>query len=140
MAAGTPLEDADRWPWLDQVGAALGDAARRSGVAIVACSVLKRAYRTRVAAAAGLPVHLIFLDGSTQVLEARMHTRTGHFMPASLLESQLATLERPGAGEDVLTVSFEDAPEHTAAIAKAWIDARRDENQPASSSDPNSPN
>ncbi|MDP9604042.1 UNVERIFIED_ORG: carbohydrate kinase (thermoresistant glucokinase family) [Variovorax paradoxus] len=102
MRAGLPLADEDRWPWLDRVGANLADrTAAPRGVA-VACSALRRAYRDRLRAASpGL--RFVFLDGPPALVRQRMEQRTGHYMPATLLDSQLATLERPDAGEpDVL--------------------------------------
>jgi carbohydrate kinase (thermoresistant glucokinase family) len=100
MAAGIPLDDADRAPWLDAVGAVLA-----AGPVVVACSALRRVYRDRLRAAApGLL--LVFLDGSREVLAARMAARPGHFMPASLLDSQLATLERPDLDEHPVTVDI----------------------------------
>ncbi|MEL6206543.1 MAG: gluconokinase, partial [Pseudomonadota bacterium] len=96
MAAGLPLTDADRWPWLDAVGARLATAR---GPILVGCSALKRAYRDRIRAHAGAEVIFVHLSGSAGILAARMASRPGHFMPAHLLESQLATLEPLGADE-----------------------------------------
>jgi carbohydrate kinase (thermoresistant glucokinase family) len=93
MAAGIPLNDSDRWPWLDLVGAELA-----KGNTIVACSALKVAYRDRISAAAD-GTFFVHLAGSRELLEQRMRARTNHFMPASLLDSQLATLEPLGADE-----------------------------------------
>lgn len=105
MSAGIPLEDADRWPWLDAIGAAIHDARGR-GI-VVACSALKRVYRERIRAAAGYPVQFVFLDGDLATLRQRIGGRRGHFMPPSLLDSQLATLERPGPDEHAVTVAIE---------------------------------
>ena len=98
MAAGIPLDDADRAPWLDAVGAVLA-----AGPVVVACSALKRSYRDRLRAAAP-DLQLVFLDGSPALLASRMAARPGHFMPTSLLDSQLTTLEQPGSDEHALTV------------------------------------
>jgi carbohydrate kinase (thermoresistant glucokinase family) len=98
MAAGIPLDDDDRAPWLDAIGAVLA-----GGPVVVACSALKRAYRDRLRAAAPR-LELVFLDGDRELLASRMVARPGHFMPASLLDSQLATLEPPTADEQALTV------------------------------------
>jgi carbohydrate kinase (thermoresistant glucokinase family) len=100
MAAGIPLDDADRAPWLDAIGTVLA-----SGPVVVACSALKRVYRDRLRAAAPT-LELVFLEGSRQVLAPRMTARPGHFMPPSLLESQLATLEPPTPDEHPLTVDI----------------------------------
>lgn len=103
MAAGEPLTDADRWPWLDRVAAALSADAPL----IVGCSALRRAYRDRIRAGAGGPVRFVHLAGSRAVIAARMAGRTGHFMPPSLLDSQFATLEPPGADEEAITVDVD---------------------------------
>jgi gluconokinase len=102
MSAGQPLTDADRWPWLIAVGAALRD---RPG--IVGCSALRRAYRDRITAKAGHPVTFLHLSGDRDVIAARMAARTGHFMPPSLLDSQFATLEPPGPDENAVTVDID---------------------------------
>lgn len=107
MRSGVPLTDDDRWPWLDRIGAELADAVRSPAGVVVACSALKRAYRDRIRAAAP-GVRFVFLDGSRETIESRMATRSGHYMPTSLLASQLATLERPQDDErDVVALSIE---------------------------------
>ncbi|MGO4238544.1 gluconokinase, GntK/IdnK-type [Pseudarthrobacter sp. YAF2] len=90
MAAGTPLTDEDRWPWLATVGSRLANAA--DGGLVLACSALRRTYRDAIRAQAPDTVFL-HLDGSREVLKVRTEGRTGHFMPPALLDSQLATLE-----------------------------------------------
>ena len=99
MAAGIPLTDDDRWPWLDAVGAVLGE-----GDVIVACSALRRVYRDRLRAVA--PFELIYLRGDPALLAERIGHRRGHFMPAALLQSQLDTLEEPGADERPLVLDI----------------------------------
>lgn len=95
MTAGTPLTDDDRWPWLDLVGEALSTS---SDGAVLACSALRRVYRDRIRARAPETV-FVQLTGSPQLLAERAAGRTGHFMPPSLLVSQLALLERLEADE-----------------------------------------
>jgi gluconokinase len=102
MAAGTPLTDGDRWPWLDAVGWALGEAAHRDGVAVAACSALKASYRAALAEAAGLPLIVVHVHADPNLIRERMATRAGHFMPVKLLESQLAALEPPTAAETAI--------------------------------------
>jgi len=126
MRAGIALADDDRWPWLDRIGACLCDAeASPRGVAI-ACSALKRAYRDRIRAAAP-GVRFVFLDGPAALIETRMAARTGHYMPGTLLASQLQTLEPPGADEgDVVRIAIElpaDEIVHRAAAALTSVDA-----------------
>ena len=95
MRAGHPLTDDDRWPWLDRVAAVLAADAP----VIVGCSALRRAYRDRLRAGAGGPVHFVHLAGSRELLAKRMSARTGHYMPLSLLDTQLAALEPPSPDE-----------------------------------------
>lgn len=97
MRVGTPLTDADRWPWLDRIAAALD----RDAPLIIGCSALRRSYRDRIRAGAGGPVTFVHLAGSRELIAARMASRTGHYMPLSLLDSQFATLERPGPDEAI---------------------------------------
>ncbi len=119
MSAGIPLDDDDRWPWLDAIGKAIRDA--RPENIVVACSALKRAYRDRIAKAAGQPVQFVFLDGPVEILRQRIGGRRGHFMPASLLDSQLATLERPGSDEHAITLSIEAPVDQVVTLALAKI-------------------
>lgn len=102
MAAGHPLDDADRAPWLDAVGEALRDHRP----CIMACSALKRSYRARLRELAPGTLFAL-LDVPRPVLEQRLSTREGHYMPASLLDSQLATLESPAPGELVTVLDGE---------------------------------
>ncbi|TCR00512.1 gluconokinase [Neorhizobium sp. JUb45] len=115
MSMGTPLNDEDRWPWLDRIGEILADHAT-SGI-ILTCSSLKKTYRDRLRAAVGGNLAFVFLDGSKALLTQRMGSREGHFMPTSLLESQLATLERPDAEDGVVVVNIDNTPEMIAALA-----------------------
>ncbi len=102
MSKGIPLTDEDRWPWLDRVGETVGGTA---GV-IASCSALKKIYRDRITEKAARPVTFLLLHGDTALLQKRMADRKGHFMPASLLESQLATLEIPGADENAVIIDI----------------------------------
>ncbi|MBD9373784.1 gluconokinase [Rhizobium sp. ARZ01] len=112
MSKGVPLTDTDRWPWLDRIGDRLHAASAAGEGIVVSCSALKRAYRNRLRAAAGDNLSFLFLDGSRDLLLARMQARRNHFMPASLLDSQFATLEDPTGERGVVTVSI-DAPLET---------------------------
>jgi len=110
MAAGTPLEDADRWPWLRAIAARI-DAWRSAGTSgVVACSALKRAYRDVLIGDRG-DVRLVYLRGDKDVIAARLAARKGHFMPPGLLDSQFRTLEEPGADEHPMTVAVGDPPD-----------------------------
>ena len=104
MRNGIPLNDGDRWPWLDRVARVLNEEAP----VIVGCSALRRAYRDRIRSGAGGAVRFVHLAGSRDIIAARMAARTGHYMPTTLLDSQFATLEAPGPDE-ALTLDI-DAP------------------------------
>lgn len=119
MRAGIALGDADRWPWLDLVGAALAVDAPL----IIGCSALRRRYRDRIRQAATGPVVFIHLAGSRAVIEARMAARKGHFMPVSLLDSQFAALEPPEPDEDALIVDIDQPLE--AIVAAIAVDLER---------------
>ena len=105
MASGIPLTDDDRWPWLELVGQTLAQGTD-AGTA-VACSALKRVYRERILAAAP-KTFFVHLHGTRELLAERIGQRKNHFMPLSLLDSQLATLEPLGADETgvVLDISL----------------------------------
>ncbi len=110
MAAGVPLTDADRAGWLDALAARLDTARRSREPVVMSCSALKRRYRDRLRAAEpGL--QLLHLHGSPAELERRLAQRSGHYMPASLLPSQLATLEPTQPDEDALVLDIALAPE-----------------------------
>jgi carbohydrate kinase, thermoresistant glucokinase family len=109
MRAGTPLTDEDRWPWLEALTAALKEASVKKGVAVGACSALKRAYRDFITQRAAEPVLFVYLHGSREVIGERMARRSHEYMPTSLLDSQFATLEAPDpATENVLIVPVTD--------------------------------
>jgi beta-N-acetylhexosaminidase len=103
MAAGTPLTDEDRWPWLVTVGREL--AAAGNGGLVLACSALRRSYRDAIREQAPDTVFL-HLHGSKEVLSSRLEGRSGHFMPAALLDSQLATLEPLDTDEPGIVVDI----------------------------------
>ena len=120
MSAGAPLTDADRWPWLDAIGAWLDARAATGEGGIVTCSALKRSYRDRLLA--GRPaVRLLHLSGDPALIGARQAKRPDHFMPASLMASQFATLEAPGAEEGAIVLSVEPAPEMIVEVALRYL-------------------
>lgn len=117
MAAGTPLTDADRHGWLQAVAERLGgDATEGAHGVVVSCSALKRAYRDQLRAQAP-DARFVFLHGTPALLDQRMHERSGHYMPPSLLQSQLATLEPPGADEAPITIDIQLPPVEIVATA-----------------------
>jgi carbohydrate kinase (thermoresistant glucokinase family) len=109
MSAGIPLTDADRWPWLESLALAMHEAGDKKGVAVSACSALKRSYRDFMTEKAGEPILFVYLEGSKELIAARMRHRPHHFMPLSLLDSQFATLEPPATDENVLPVPVDEA-------------------------------
>ncbi|WP_237152900.1 gluconokinase [Oryzibacter oryziterrae] len=118
MSRGEALTDGDRWPWLTAVGETL--AGPEGGV--IACSALRRAYRDLIRRTAGGPVHFLLLDGTPEEMTRRLGNRPGHFMPASLVASQFATLERPTGDEpDVLAVDATRPIADLVATATAFV-------------------
>ena len=124
MRAGHALVDDDRWPWLDRLGQALQRTTAASGCAVATCSALRRSYRERLIAAAGNGTRFVLLDNDRDELLRRLSDRPGHYMPPSLLDSQIDTLERPGSDEPILVLSSSAAPRELCEAAVAWL--RRD--------------
>lgn len=118
MSAGTPLDDADRWPWLDAIGAWAHGRAGKGGV--VSSSALKRSYRDRLRAEAPDLVFL-HLTGDRELIAERMAERKGHFMPTALLDSQFATLQPLGADERGVAVDVSGSPEEITERAVAVL-------------------
>ncbi|MFM7245362.1 MAG: gluconokinase [Planctomycetaceae bacterium] len=117
MTAGEPLTDADRGPWLEAVAREMTAAAGEPGL-VIACSALKRTYRDQLRRAAPNLV-LVWLTGPTQLIRDRLAARTGHFMPADLLQSQLETLEPPAADERPIVADTTPPPKEIAASIAA---------------------
>ena len=103
MKRGTPLTDADRLPWLQAIARRIDEWRTRGEAGVVTCSALKRAYRD-ILIGDRPEVRLVYLRGSRDVMASHLARRSGHFMPASLLQSQIDTLEEPGPDEDPLIV------------------------------------
>jgi gluconokinase len=120
MAAGTPLTDADRADWLAAIAARLGGAQAAGQGLVVSCSALKRSYRD-VLRSACPGLRFVHLQGSAALLHQRMAARTGHYMPASLLASQLATLEPPAADEGAISIDIGPPSDHVAATVLARL-------------------
>lgn len=110
MRAGIALTDEDRGPWLDAIAAWIGEARARGGHAIVACSALKRRYRDRIRAGHD-DVQFAYLEGTYELIAARMAERPHHYMPVSLLRSQFEALEPPGPDEAVIALRIDAPPE-----------------------------
>lgn len=117
MASGTPLSDEDRAAWLDVIAQSLSDLSPDQGL-VVSCSALKRTYRDRLRRACPA-LCFVHLHGDRGVLAKRLQQRQGHYMPPSLLDSQLETLELPGSDEHAITLDIvEPASSLVAQIAK----------------------
>lgn len=103
MASGQPLTDEDRWPWLATVAAWITERTRSGRPGIITCSALKRSYRDKLR---GPSVVFVYLAGTRADIARRLSARTGHFMPATLLDTQVATLEPPDPDENALVVQI----------------------------------
>ena len=119
MREGIPLDDDDRWPWLEEVGNVLYRCAGRGG-AVATCSALKRSYRDVLRYTIGRGLRFVHLTGSRDLLVERMGARTGHYMPAAMLDSQIETLEPPQR-EDARDFDIADEPEVIARRAHDWL-------------------
>ena len=120
MAAGVPLTDDDREPWLDRIAATAMEQSKSAPCVVVTCSALKRSYRDRLRKA-DQNLLLVHLTGSRPLLQARMKQRQGHFMPADLLDSQLATLQNPGPEEMAINLDVAGQPADIAESARAFV-------------------
>jgi carbohydrate kinase (thermoresistant glucokinase family) len=113
MSSGQPLTDADRAPWLTAIARVIESWARRGEHGVVTCSALKCAYRRQIIR--DHDVRLVYLNGSRELIAERIAARQGHFMPASLLNSQFAALEPPGPDENPITVRIDQPVERVIA-------------------------
>ncbi len=124
MRAGIPLTDEDRWPWLDRLGHAIGASVASNGLAVAACSALKRAYRDRLREAVRAQVGFVLMDADREELLRRLTARSHHYMPASLLTSQLDTLERPAPGEPAMIIDATRPVGTSCEQTIAWLRER----------------
>ena len=111
MSDNRPLTDEDRWPWLERCKAWIDERVAADGCGVITCSALKRRYRDYLIAGRTGAVRILYLRASREVLLERTSHRLHHFMPASLLDSQLATLEEPGADENPIVIDVEQPAE-----------------------------
>ena len=124
MAAGTPLTDDDRSDWLQSLADTLAQAAAQGQGVVISCSALKRSYRERLRA--GAPdLRWIYLHGSPALLAERLHARADHYMPPSLLQSQLDTLEPPAADEGAIEIDIALPPPAIVAAVRRRLEATR---------------
>lgn len=118
MSAGNPLTDEDRWPWLEAIGR---EFSRSREPLIIGCSALKRSYRDKIRHHAGAMVTFLHLTGSREIISQRMQERKNHFMPATLLDSQFATLELPGPDEDSIAIDIDQPLDAIVALAARYL-------------------
>lgn len=123
MTSGIPLDDADRLPWLHAIAEAIDAELAAGRSSIVACSALKRSYRD-IIIGPRRDVAVVYLKGSRALLYERIKHRTGHFMPASLLDSQFAALEEPTPDEKPITVSVDGTPDEIVDAVLVAMQAR----------------
>ncbi len=105
MSAGHPLTDEDRWPWLQAIADEIDRVGKAGERVVIACSALKRAYREALVHRRD-DVRIVYLDGTQELIAARLAARKGHFMPPGLLDSQFKTLEPPGDSEHPVIASI----------------------------------
>ena len=120
MSRGVPLTDEDREPWLSALHRVLVEVLQKGECAVVACSALKKTYRERLLRGLEKSAGLVFLDGEFELIFKRMASRTGHFMPPELLQSQLRALEPPEPHEAVILDIRRDVEQLVAALVKQF--------------------
>jgi gluconokinase len=122
MASGIPLTDDDRAGWLRALAGRIREARDAGTGMVLTCSALKRSYRDVLRAAAP-ELQFVFLEGTKALIAERLASRRGHFLPTSLLESQLATLEEPEADEDTWTYEIHESAEKIVddIVARAFV-------------------
>lgn len=125
MRAGTPLTDEDRWPWLRAIAARIAAARGQGAGVVIACSALRRAYRD-VLRDGKADIRFLHLTGEPALIMARQAARQGHYMPASLVASQFATLEPPETEADVIDLDVEAEPSVIVQRAIAALRRRGD--------------
>ncbi len=123
MSRGVPLTDDDRWPWLRALGGWIAEQAATGHSTVMACSALRRSYRDVLRAESGQALVFVHLDGEAGTITDRMNARE-HFMPSSLLQSQLETLEPLGDDEDGISVDLAQTPEVELMEVLAWLEPR----------------
>jgi gluconokinase len=116
MASGAPLTDEDRGPWLEALHALISERNAGGQDGILACSALKDSYRRRLAKGNGLAV--VYLRAEPGLIRSRLAGRRGHYMPASLIDSQFTDLEEP---KDGITLPAAWPPDRIVLAIRAWL-------------------
>ncbi len=119
MQSGVPLENADRWPWLARLSREIGQWLDASRTVVLACSALKQRYRD-ILHGGRAGVRFVYLRGDAALIRARLDQRRGHYMPATLLESQFGALEEP---RDAIGIDVAETPEDI--TARILVELRR---------------
>ncbi len=119
MASGIPLTDTERWPWLERICDAASEKRDAGRDVVIACSALKMRYRDLMRSRLG-DIAIVHLTGDLETIRRRMASRKGHFMPPTLLQSQLADLEAPGEGEHAFPVDIDQPVDAIVSAAAAW--------------------
>ena len=124
MRSGTPLTDEDRAPWLMELSSLLATWVETGEGGVLTCSSLKRKYRDVLRGDYGIggDIRFVHLAGPFELIEARMNQRENHYMPPGLLTSQFATLEEPGADEQVIHIDIKSTPQVLAAEVLIRLD------------------
>ncbi len=121
MRAGVPLTDQDRWPWLAKIARAIANHRHDGRAVVVACSALKRAYREKLNTMARERLTFVHLALDPTLLDHRLRARSQHFMPSSLLASQLATLEPLEVDETGTTITAMGTARQTVGAIQRWL-------------------
>jgi gluconokinase len=124
MSSGIALQDEDRWPWLDSLGAAVRSVLQEHTLAVVSCSALKRRYRDRLRSEIRTPLMFIWITAPVDLISSRMRHRH-HYMPESLLISQIAALEPPDATECALCVEATQPIEQLVGFVTERVESLR---------------
>ncbi len=120
MRAGTPLTDQDRWPWLAALAEWMSRQDELGNSTVIACSALRRAYRDVLRSGAA-EVEFVHVSGPAELIRERLANREGHYMPASLLDSQVATLEPLEADEEGVVLDLRLTPDELVDEAVTWL-------------------
>lgn len=128
MRSGVPLDDEDRWPWLEMMGTWIDRQIAAGRSAVTTGSALKRAYRDMLRRDRP-ELRIVYLEGDRELFGARMTSRKGHFFPVTLLDSQLRELEPPAPDEGVLTVPAADTPARIVAQVVERLGLGRNERE-----------
>lgn len=123
MASGIPLEDADRWPWLERIRSAMRERCGRGEGAVFACSALRQSYRRFLRDGVD-GIRFVYLKADPGTLRARLESREGHYMSAAMLDSQLESLEEP---DDAIEVDVRDTPERAVARIRSALGGAHDD-------------